>query len=197
MAGTRGTGDFFGAFGNGSFRAKPRRDGVEGVARAIPKPALTRDAARRFQRLERLAWILDRSIPVGKWRVGLDPIIGLLPGAGDWIGAMLSVYVLYEGARLGVRGPVLLKMAGNILVETIVGTIPVLGDLFDFAWKANTRNLALVREHYHAGVQPRSLRRVGLAIAFAAVLVLTLVGLLAFLLLKGIIELFNLQNVFG
>ncbi len=197
MAGTRDTGGFFGSLGDGSFRQKPRRETVHGVARAIPRPVATGDAARRLQRLDRLSWALDRSIPVGKWRFGLDPIIGLIPGAGDWIGAMLSLYVLYEGARLGVRGPVLMKMTGNILVETIVGAIPVLGDLFDFAWQANTRNMALIRQHHRPEVKPRSFRRVGLTVAFVAAAVLTLVGLLAFLLLKGIIELFNLEHVFG
>src|SRR6188474_116355 len=68
------------------------------------------ETAMRFQRLRSLSWVLDRSIPLGKWRIGLDPIIGLLPGAGDWIGALLSLYVFYEGARLGMSKGVLTRM---------------------------------------------------------------------------------------
>ena len=79
---------------------------------AAPQPIRLVDLRQRAlafiteQVLEEPVWILDQAIPIGRWRVGVDPILGLLPGAGDWIGALLSVYVLYEGARLGtpVRG---------------------------------------------------------------------------------------------
>ncbi len=145
-----------------------------GDAVPMPRSRPGTDAARRLQRIDRLAWVLDRSIPIGRWRIGLDPILGLLPGLGDWIGAMLSLYVLYEGARLGVRGGVLARMTLNILVETIVGAVPVLGDLFDFAWKANSRNMALVRRHYRPGLEPRSLAWVWATVGVAALLVLAL-----------------------
>ncbi len=146
-------------------------------------------AERRLRRLRGLAWVLDRSIPLGRWRIGLDPILGLLPGAGDWIGAVLSLYVLYEGARVGTPKSVLARMAGNILVETVVGSVPVLGDLFDFAWQANMRNLALVEQHYRPGIEPRSLGWVWVAIAvFALIVIGLLAGLvyLAFHVLKTI-----------
>jgi hypothetical protein len=107
-----------------------------GVAIPIPRSAEYDDAQRRLQRLRRLSWVLDRSIPIGRWRIGLDPILGLFPGAGDWIGAVLSLYVVYESARLGAPAHLLARMGGNILVEALVGTVPILGDLFDFAWQA-------------------------------------------------------------
>lgn len=162
-----------------------------GEARSGPWVHATGGAERRWRRLERLAWIMDRSIPIGRWRIGLDPILGLIPGLGDWVGAVLSLYVLYEGARLGVRGGVLARMTGNILVETIVGAIPVLGDLFDFAWQANTRNLALLRRHYQPGLAPRSLRRVLLTVGAAAFAVLLLIGALAYFFVRAIVGLWN------
>jgi len=163
---------------------------VTGVAVPISRPPLSAEAQRRFRRLSQLAWVLDRSIPLGRtWRIGLDPIIGLLPGAGDWIGALLSVYVLYEGARLGVPGRVLMQMSGNILLEVIVGTVPVLGDLFDFAWQANMRNLALIEKHYRPELRARSLRAIGITVLLFALLVLGLIATLVIFFVRGVLEL--------
>jgi hypothetical protein len=150
-----------------------------GIARRIPRADPRNPGQARLQRLERLAWVLDRSIPIGRHRIGLDPILGLLPGVGDAIGALLSVYVLYEGARLGAPAHVLARMAGNILVESILGAVPVLGDLFDFVWQANSRNMQLLHRHHAPGWRPRSLRSVWVAVAIAAVLVLSVVIALA------------------
>lgn len=145
-------------------------------------PELSPDTRRRFRRLERLSWILDRSIPIGGRRIGLDPILGLLPGAGDFIGSMLSLYVLYEGARLGAPRGVLLRMGGNILIEAAIGVIPLVGDLFDFVWQANTRNMKLLHRHHSTEWKPRSLAGVWLSVIVAIVLVIgTFVGLAVWL----------------
>jgi hypothetical protein len=149
---------------------------ITGYATPIPPEPVPHEAARRLRRLRGLSWFLDRSIPIGKWRIGVDPILGLLPGAGDWIGALLSFYVLYEGARLGMPGGVLMKMAGNILVETVIGAVPFLGDVFDFVWQANTRNLALIDQHYKPNLRARPMRRVGLTICIFLALVLALLA---------------------
>ena len=153
--------------------------------------ASSADVQRRLARVRRLAWLVDRSIPIGPWRIGLDPILGLIPGAGDWLGALLSIYVLYEGARLGVPAPVVTRMAGNILLETIVGAVPVLGDLFDFAWHANARNVALIERHYHPQLRPRSVRRIGVAVAAFALLVLALTAGLAYVVYRGLAAIFG------
>lgn len=102
-----------------------------------------------IQRLRKLSRLLDNAIaiPGTKFRVGLDPIIGLIPGAGDLVGTALSAYIVIEAARLGVPRSALGKMISNILLESVVGTIPVLGDWFDFAWKANTKNMELLETH--------------------------------------------------
>jgi hypothetical protein len=102
-----------------------------------------------LERVRRLAWLLDNSLPVPgtRWRIGLDPLLGLVPGLGDLIGAALSGWILLEGDRLGAGRATLLRMLWNVLVETIIGAIPVLGDLFDAGWKANAKNLALLERH--------------------------------------------------
>jgi hypothetical protein len=97
-----------------------------GVAIPIPRSMPRPEGDRRLGRVRALAWFLDQSIPIGRWRVGVDPLIGLLPGAGDWIGALLSIYVVYEGARMGLPARVLSRMGGNVLIETIFGAVPVL-----------------------------------------------------------------------
>lgn len=106
------------------------------------------------KRLARLAWYLDNSIPIPgvNFRFGLDALIGLFPGIGDTIGALLSSYLLAEAARLGAPKSVLMKMAFNIAIDTVVGAIPVLGDLFDVVWKANLRNAQLLGTYLE---QPR------------------------------------------
>lgn len=169
-----------------STNVQPDPDRPTGVAVPISRALPPLEAERRLRRLRRLAWFLDRSIPIGRWRVGVDPILGLLPGAGDWIGAVLSLYVFYEGARLGMPGPVLTRMAGNILVETIVGAVPVLGDLFDFAWQANMRNMELIERHYRPQLPGRSLGRIWLIAALVAILVLAVLAGLMFIALQAI-----------
>lgn len=152
-----------------------------GTVTPMSRPPPGAEAARRLRRVRALAWMLDRSIPIGRWRIGLDPILGLMPGAGDWIGALLSLYVLYEGARLGLPRRVLGRMTGNILLEAVVGTVPVLGDLFDFAWQANIRNVQLIERHYRPQLEPRSFRAIGFMILLLLVLVLTLITALLYL----------------
>lgn len=150
-----------------------------GVARRVPRFDPSNPGHVRLRRLERLAWLLDRAIPVGRMRIGLDPIIGLVPGLGDSIGALLSLYVLYEGARLGAPGPILIRMTGNILIEAILGAIPGIGDVFDFVWQANTRNMRLIHRYHAPNWRPRSLHGVWLTVLVAAALVLTVAFTLA------------------
>jgi Domain of unknown function (DUF4112) len=114
-------------------------------------------------RLERLRWLgelLDNSIPVPgtNFRFGIDTIIGLVPGVGDLIGGALSGYIILEAARLGVPRALLARMGYNVLVDVAVGSIPLVGDLFDAGFKANLRNLALVNAHVAA---PATARRAG------------------------------------
>jgi Domain of unknown function (DUF4112) len=110
---------------------------------------LTPDRLRRVQRVRQLAKLLDESIKIPglNKKIGLDPIIGLIPGGGDTVTMMFSAYIVIEAARLGLPRATLLQMIGNILLDAFGGTIPVVGDLFDLVIKANTRNIQLMDVH--------------------------------------------------
>lgn len=146
-----------------------------------------------LERIKRLAWLLDNSVPVPgtRWRIGLDPVLGLVPGLGDLIGAALSGWILLEADRLGIGRATLLRMFWNVVLETVVGAVPILGDLFDAGWKANARNVALLERHLATqGLQRKRDR------AFVGVLVGGLVagtaGIIAlgFLLVRWVLGLF-------
>ena len=142
-----------------------------------PHADFSADADPRLARVRRLAWILDRSIPLGGGRaIGLDPLIGLIPGLGDWIAAALSLYVLYEAARLGLPTAILGRIALNILIEAVIGAVPVLGDLFDFVWQANVRNVRLVEQHYRPSLRPRSFNQIWFALLVFALVLLGVIG---------------------
>jgi hypothetical protein len=120
------------------------------MPRTAPIPAVTNHPRLVvIQRLRKLSHLMDNAIaiPGTKFRFGLDPILGLLPGAGDFVGTALSAYIVLEAVRLGLPRETLGKMVGNILLESVVGTVPVVGDWFDFAWKANIKNLELIETH--------------------------------------------------
>jgi hypothetical protein len=117
----------------------------------------TRDA-REIERLRSLTRLLDSAfqIPGTRYRIGLDAVVGVVPGIGDVIGALFSAFIVYQSARMGVSTATLVRMMGNVALDTIVGEVPLLGDLFDAGWKANTRNLALLEGHLE---QPAATRR--------------------------------------
>jgi len=104
---------------------------------------------RRLDRLERLARLLDAEfrVPGTRIRFGLDGLMGLVPGIGDAAGLVLSAYIVLEGWRLAMPANMVARMIANIVVDAALGSVPVAGDLFDFAFKANLRNLQLMRRH--------------------------------------------------
>lgn len=127
------------------------------------------------RRLERLAWILDSSIPLPgtSFRVGLDGLIGLIPGVGDAIGGVISSYIIAEAARMGVPKWTLIQMAVNVLIEALIGMIPFIGDLFDFAWKANNRNVRLLQEY--AGAPKRTTAQSRVFVVILGLVLMTLI----------------------
>jgi len=129
-------------------------------------PTPTEETA--LAQLRGLSRVLDGAItiPGTGIRFGLDPIIGLVPVVGDWIGAALSGYIIVQGARLGASGATLMRMTGNLVVDLMVGSIPVLGDIFDLGFRANERNLALISAHVQS---PATRRRSDLAVVVGVI----------------------------
>jgi hypothetical protein len=106
----------------------------------------TRDLDPALETLSRWLDSLFR-IPGTEWRIGLDAIIGLVPGIGDTLTTMMSFYILTAGVRYGVPRVTMLRMASNIAIDYVIGVIPLAGDVFDVAWKANLKNMELLRRH--------------------------------------------------
>ncbi|GJL89556.1 MAG: hypothetical protein DHS20C03_32650 [Minwuia thermotolerans] len=108
----------------------------------------TRNQDRDFERLDRLVTLLDNSIriPGTRIRVGLDGLIGLVPGIGDSLMLLISLYVVLRARMLGAPLSIILQMLVNVALDFVVGSVPVLGDIFDIAFKANIRNIDLLRD---------------------------------------------------
>ena len=103
----------------------------------------------RLRRLWRFAHWMDDGLklPGVPLRVGLDPVLGLVPGLGDAAGAVLAAWILVEAARLGASRSTLGRMVANIALDALAGAVPLLGDAFDVVWKSNVRNVALLERH--------------------------------------------------
>jgi hypothetical protein len=99
--------------------------------------------------LRAIATLLDAAfvVPGTSYRIGLDPILGLIPGLGDVVSPLFAIAILWQARDLRVPRVVQLRMMCNVAIDALLGTVPVVGDLFDFAWKANLRNLALLERH--------------------------------------------------
>ncbi len=124
---------------NATFAYRARRAGFD------------RSATRgeRIARIDRLATLLDTrfGIPFTKFRFGADSLIGLAPGVGDAVTTALALYIVYEAHRLGVPRHLLVRMLGNVAIDGLVGAVPVAGDVFDVMFRANRRNVRILREH--------------------------------------------------
>ena len=115
---------------------------------AGPNDAASRRAS--LNRIDMLATMLDTAfvLPGTDVRFGVESLLRLLPGAGDVLASALSCYLLYEARQLGVPRLLLARMAGNVIIEAIFGAVPIAGDAFDIFFRANRRNVALLREHF-------------------------------------------------
>src|SRR5215213_3913699 len=118
---------------------------AERAARAaVPARAERADVERSLDQLSRAMDGLFR-VPGTGWRIGLDAIVGLIPGVGDFATTAVSLYILAAGVRYRVPKVTLLRMAANVGVDYALGAIPVVGDVFDVAWKSNQMNVELLR----------------------------------------------------
>ncbi len=159
-----------------------------------PAESTSSPVSERLQHLRRLAFLLDNSIPIPgtQFRFGLDPLLGLLgiaAGSGDIIGGAVGAYIVSKAAQMGVPSEVLWRMVGNILLDSLVGLVPGIGDLLDFTWKANTRNIALLDQH----LETASLSQQGnpffvFGITLVAVLIVVGCTFLTLLLIRTILQ---------
>ena len=139
--------------------------------------ALTPGQVQRLEALRRVSQLLDSAfvLPGTNQRIGFDPIIGLIPLIGDLAAPLFTIGVLWEGLDLGIPKVVQLRMIFNTAVDALIGVIPIGGDIFDFAWKSNQMNLALLERHAYE-VRPPSaadwlfvIGMIALVVAIAAV----------------------------
>lgn len=133
----------------------------------------------KLQNLRKLSDLWDRSlgVPGTRFRVGLESLVGLLPVGGDFIGILLSVYIVFQAIQFKLPKSLLAKMIFNIVIDGAVGSIPILGDIFDTTWKANTKNVNLLEAHLREPVKSRQKDEWFINIVLA-VLVLILIGII-------------------
>lgn len=100
---------------------------------------------------KKLAWLLDDAftLPGVKQKIGLDPVLGLIPGGGDLVCFLLGIYILWVGYDVGVSQKQLRKMALNLLLDYLIGLIPIIGDAIDIMYRPNSDNIKIIEEHYH------------------------------------------------
>jgi hypothetical protein len=132
--------------------------------------------ASALQRIRTLAYLLDNAIPIPgtRYRIGLDPIMGLIPGGGDVVGLFLSAYLVLECLRFRLPTETLFRMVGNLVLDSILGLLPGMGDFFDAVWKSNARNLALLEAHLANPVESEAADRQ--TVALMAIAVVAIVG---------------------
>ena len=119
------------------------------MARRKPRPYLEEDPL-----IEWLAWLMDNSVRLGPWSVGLDGFIGLIPGIGDMATAAVSAVIIARAMKSGIPKSAVMRMVVNVGLDSLAGAVPFFGDLFDFAFKSNTYNLQIYREAIRGERQP-------------------------------------------
>ncbi|MCQ8276849.1 DUF4112 domain-containing protein [Acetobacteraceae bacterium KSS8] len=125
----------------------------------LARPALSaRERTRRLNRIKKLAWLLDAAVrlPGTRFRFGLGAVVGLTPAAGDAAMTAISLYIVYEAYRLGLPTKTIVRMLGNVGIEALAGSVPVVGDVFDAGFKANLRNIMLIDAHEAATRQEKN-----------------------------------------
>jgi len=129
---------------------------------------------RDLERLRAIARLFDQAfgIPGTRWRFGVDALFGLVPGLGDVAGALVAIYALHVARNLRAPAAIQLHMLGNVALDALVGTVPIYGDLFDFAFKAQTRNLALLEDWLESPQKTARRSRRGMLLVPLAVLLL-------------------------
>jgi hypothetical protein len=135
---------------------------------------LTAQQERRLAVLRKGARLLDSAFYIRRYdvRLGLDPILGLIPGLGDLVSPLFTIGILLQARELGIPRVVQLRMILNVAIDAVIGIVPIAGDLFDVAWKANERNIVLLDQHAYEERKPAAgdWLFVGLAVLLLAAL---------------------------
>ena len=119
------------------------------MAKPSPTNLGNEPQAAKVRQLRKLSDLLDNAIrvPGTSLGIGLDPVLGLIPGGGDVLGGLISIYIVFSASTMGLPKNILTKMVTNIVFDSLVGIVPIFGDLFDVAWKANSKNMDLLESH--------------------------------------------------
>jgi hypothetical protein len=146
---------------------------------------------RALAHLRALTRLFDQAfaIPGTKWRFGVDALFGLVPGLGDIAGGLVALFALHVARIVGAPQVVQLRMLGNIAIDALIGMVPIAGDLFDFVFKAQTRNLALLDAYL--ATPHKTVRRSRLGLIFISVAIITVFATLTAL---GIFVLYKLVS---
>ncbi len=135
----------------------------------------------RLKFVERISRLLDSQFKIGNFKFGLDPILNFIPFAGDGATTLVSLLLVHTMSKHGASSKIVVKMLGNVMVDFLIGAIPILGWIFDFYFKSNDRNLKLLKEHYLEGKHTGSAKGLltGMLIAFILIILLALWGVWA------------------
>jgi len=152
----------------------------------VPRPEVLEPEvlAARDPFAVKLAHLMDDAIRIGPYSIGLDGLLGLVPGFGDIAGALIAMLIVMRAAQAGIPRVAIARMVTNIAIDTFVGSIPLFGDAFDFAYKSNLKNLRIYEDSLRRGRASRTshwLFFLGLFVAIAAVIGIFAYGLAALL----------------
>lgn len=153
----------------------------------MPPTPVSREAKlAALARLDRFSRMADNAIaiPFTRYRIGFEPLIGLVPVLGDFAGLIMSGYVLLEAHRAGASPRIKGQMVRNMAIDFVGGLVPIIGDAFDFAFKANVRNTKLLRGYLETELQPQQPKQ-----AFPWKQLLVMIGILSALTALGVLVL--------
>lgn len=105
--------------------------------------------------IRKLAWLLDECIRIGPWAIGFDGLIGLIPGVGDALTSLFSAWIILSAARDGAPRATIARMMTNVAIDTALGAVPLVGDLFDFLYRSNSKNLKLYQQALNGESRPK------------------------------------------
>lgn len=149
----------------------------------------------KISQLNELSFVLDEyfTIPVINYKFGLDPIISILPGVGDLSSTVLSIYICYESYRMGIPIPTILRILTNIGIDTIFGSIPLIGTVIDIWWKANKRNMELIESRLQSPKKAENdtkylLRYVLPAIIFTIIIIMVIITTIIFMMSQTLMK---------